>query len=171
MIRNLLVLCMLLFSVVLFAQQPDSTTLIQVGQVVPNFPLTTLDGQTMNIRDLNSRVVLINFFATWCPACNMEMPELEKQIWLKHKREGLWVIAIGREHTGEDLVAYRTEKTVTFPMAPDSKRDIFKRFAKQNIPRNILIDRKGVIAYQSVGYSPEIFQELNAAVEKCLQNR
>jgi peroxiredoxin len=153
------------------AQPSDTTGITLVGQTVPSFSCTTLDGKTINIRKLRNHAVLINFFATWCSACNLEMPLLENEIWQKFRKTRLVVLAIGREHTKTELEKYRDEKKLTFWMAPDPQREIFQLFAKKNIPRNILIDHNGKIVYQSLGYTPEEFQQLVRIVQSVLNNK
>lgn len=154
-----------------FAQLSDTTGITQIGQTVPSFSCTTLDGKIINIRELKNQAVLINFFATWCSACNMEMPRLENDIWQKFKKTGFVVLAIGREHTKTELERYRNEKKLTFWMAPDPHREIFRLFATKNIPRNVLIDRSGKIVYQLLGYTPEDFQRLIESVQSVLNQK
>jgi peroxiredoxin len=152
----------------LAAQVPDSTTWVVVGQAVPRFSVSTLDGKIIQMPDLDRRAVLLTFFATWCAACDMEMPELENQIWQKYKKRGLLVLALGREHSEKELNAFVKEKNLTFPVASDPKRELFGKFARQNIPRNVLVDKNGVIVYSSVGYEPDSFQKLITAIEQVL---
>ena len=151
------------------AQEPDSTTLTQVGQVAPNFHVETLKGDAFDLHDLTGKVVWINFFATWCPPCKAEMPELEKQIWQRYQEEEFTVISIGREHTAEELVPFKEDKGLSFPMAPDPERKIYGLYATQFIPRNVLIDKEGKIAYQSRGYTPEEFEVLVEKLEELLR--
>jgi peroxiredoxin len=150
------------------AQAPDSTTLVAVGQTVPQFSISTLDGKTVRMPDLNRHPVLLTFFATWCPACNMEMPELETQIWKKYRTKGLMVLALGREQSAKEIKAFLEEKNFSFPAASDPKRAVFRLFATQNIPRNVLVDRDGTIVYLSVGYDPESFNKLITAIDGVL---
>jgi peroxiredoxin len=143
-----------------FAQEADSTALTKVGQVPPGFSTVTLDGKNFNLSGCNGKVVLLNFFATWCPACKEELPDLQKNVWERFREVGLIVLAVGREHSREELEVFRKEGGYTFDFAPDPKREIFKLYATKNIPRNVLIGKDGKIAYQSLGYQPETFKEL-----------
>jgi peroxiredoxin len=150
------------------SQTPDSTTCVTVGQNVPPFTITTLDGKRIRLPDPEHRVVLLNFFATWCTACNMEMPELENQIWRKYKKSRLLVLSLGREQSARELTAYVKENLLTFSVASDPERKIFGKFATQNIPRNVVIGKDGTIVYLSVGYDPDSFRGLVSAVENAL---
>lgn len=144
----------------LSAQEPDSTALTQVGQIAPNFSTITLDGKNFNLSECKGKVVLLNFFATWCTACKEELPELQKNVQERFRDSGLIVLALGRKHSMEEIKKFRKEGGYTFDMAPDPKREIFKLYATHNIPRNVLIGKDGKIAYQSLGFKPEAFKEL-----------
>jgi peroxiredoxin len=151
------------------AQDVDSTTFTKVGQSVPNFSVTTLDGKIMKMSELKGTIVLINFFATWCGPCMVEMPKVEKEIWQQLKSDKFIVVAIGREHTKDDLVKFNKEKGFTFHIAPDPKREVFSLFARQSIPRNDVIGKDGKIAYQGIGYSPEEFGKMVELIKTLLK--
>lgn len=162
-----LVIMFLLYLPVL-AQDEDSTTLTKIGQRVPNFSVTTLDGKVMKMSELKGTIVLINFFATWCEPCMVEMPKVEKEIWQQFKSDKFLVVAIGREHTKDELIKFNKGKGFTFPIAPDPKREVFSLFARQSIPRNYVIGKDGKIAYQGIGYSPEEFGKMVELIKTLL---
>ena len=166
-----IVVLLLLLSVPLLAQVTDTTTLTKVGQAVPNFTVTTLDGKVVKIAELKGKVVLINFFATWCGPCMGEMPHVEKEIWQQLKSEKLVVLAIGREHSKDELIKFNKEKGFTFLIAPDPKRDVYSLFAKQFIPRNYVIGTDGKILFQSMGYSPEEFNKMVELIKTQLKEK
>ncbi len=147
----------------------DSSTNVRVGQVAPVFTVTTLDGRIFNTERARGSVVLLNFFATWCTACKMELPDLQKNVWEPFKKSGLTVLCIGREHSREELEKFRKENGFTLDFAPDPKREIFNLFAVKNIPRNVLIGKDGTILYQCLGYNPEEFRELTDRAARALR--
>lgn len=147
------------------------TTLTQVGDVLPQFSTNTIDGDNINSSQFSGQVVLINFFATWCGPCMAELPLLEEKIWKKYKDKGLIVLAIGRQHNLDELIKFNAEKKFGFKIAADPQRHIYQKFATKYIPRNILIDKSGKIAYQSVGFGEDEFQKLIQRVENLLSTK
>ena len=164
-----LFLFIVLVPFILLAQTEDKSTYTKAGQTVPSFTVTTLDGKTINISDLKGKVVLLNFFATWCGPCMTEMPRVEKEIWQKYKGDNFVVLALGREHSKEELEKFNKEKGFTFYIAPDIKREVYSKFAKELIPRNYLIDKNGVIVMQGIGYNTDEFDKLVNEIEKQLK--
>jgi peroxiredoxin len=157
-----------LFSNVL--SQPDSTTLVRTGEKTPLFTCTTIDGKTIDISKLKGKIVLINFFATWCPPCNQELPELQKNIWDKYKNNPDFVLVIiGREHNEKEVKDFVTKKQFTMPFAPDPGRKIFSLYATQSIPRNIIIGKDGRVLFHGIGFAREEFIKMEELLAENLK--
>lgn len=154
----------------LFSDDYAESTLTKEGQKAPEFSVSSLDGREFSNSSLEGRVVLLNFFATWCGPCMAELPEVEKQIWHEFRKEGLIVLAVGREHTAQELLKFNQKKKFSFFIAADPERKIYGKFATKYIPRTYLIDRDGTIVYQSIGYEPEEFQKLKQKIAELLSN-
>ena len=142
------------------------STLTKVGQAAPVFEATTLEGVKFDLKALKGKVVVVNFFATWCGPCMQEMPRLEKDVWQKFKGKNFTLIAIGREHSEKELAEFQKTKAFTFPIAPDPKRGIYGQYAKQYIPRNYVINGEGKIIFQSMGYNEAEFSKMIEVIEK-----
>ena len=139
----------------------------QTGQPMPSFAFTTLDGKQSKIEDLKGKVVLINFWATWCPPCRVEMPRLEREVWRKYKTSpDFRMVAIAREQTAEEIVPFRRENRYTFPMASDPDRTVFRLFGNGGIPRSYVVGRDGQILFQSVGYTAAEFDKMKKVLEQ-----
>jgi peroxiredoxin len=145
----------------------DATTLTKVGDQSPVSSVRTIDGKDVNFAN---QVVVLNFFATWCGPCMSEMPHVQKELWEPLKAKGLVVIAVGREHSPEEVKAFQEKKGFTFMFAADPKREIFSKFATQSIPRCVVIGKDGHIKYQSIGFGesdfPNLVKAANAELAK-----
>mgnify|MGYP006290755979 CR=1 FL=1 len=148
----------------------SSSTITGIGQRVPEFSFRTLKGDSLSIEDLRGKLVLLNFFATWCGPCMQEMPRLEKDIWQNYHEQELVILCIGREHDTEELTEFKAKKNFSMTFVPDPEREIYSKFAEKYIPRNILVDRKGKIVFQEIGFNAEKFKELNRLISKKINN-
>ncbi len=157
-------------SIALLIAQTDTATLTKIGDKAPLFSCKTIDNKTVDIAQLQGKIILINFFATWCGPCNQELPLLEKNIWDKYKNNPSFdLIILGREHTEKEVRDFVKTKKFTMPFAPDPNRDIFKLYATQSIPRNIIIGKDGKIIFQSIGYNDTEFKRIEAFLAEKLK--
>ncbi|WP_321372632.1 TlpA disulfide reductase family protein [uncultured Draconibacterium sp.] len=167
--KRLTVLIILAFLAInTFAQ--DEFTLVKEGDTAPDFSINMEDGSVKKLSDLKGKVVWINFFADWCPPCRKELPHLEKEVYQKLKEnKNFEVLVIGREHDWATVNKFKTDNNYTLPFYPDPKRDIFSKYAKQNIPRNFIIDKDGKIAVASIGFEEDEFNEIIVRVNELLK--
>ena len=123
------------------------------------FSVTGMDGKTYSLAGLKGRIVLLNFWATWCPPCRKEMPDMEK-LYRAYEKKGLTVIAVSDEDrpTVEQFLA---KNTYTFPVALDPGRQVNKAFSVDGIPKSFIFDREGRLAAQAIDMRTESqFMEL-----------
>jgi len=152
------------------AAQDDATTLTKKGDKAPTFSCTTIDGKTFDLSKLNGNIVMINFFATWCGPCQAELPVLQKNIWDKYKDNSSFrLIILGREHSDKEVSDFVKTKSFTMPFAPDPDRNIYKLYATQFIPRNVIVGKDGRILFQSMGYTEAEFKKIEALLAKELK--
>ena len=123
------------------------------------FTLTSLDGKTYTLAGLKGRVVLLNFWATWCPPCRKEMPDLEK-LFREYESKGLTVLAVSDEDR-ETVEKFLAKTPYTFPVLLDPGRKVNTEFMVEGIPKTFVFDREGRLAAQSIDMRTEAqFREL-----------
>ena len=153
------------------ASQSDSTTLVKVGDPAPDFSVALFDGSHLTLSELRGKVVLLNFWATWCPPCRQELTRVQKDLIDRFAGRDFLFLPVSRGEKRSDVAAFREKTGYTFPMGLDSTRTIYDRYATNFIPRNYLIDRDGRIITATIGYSPEEYDELIAAIERALAGK
>jgi peroxiredoxin len=167
-----LILISLVFFAPLFsrAQQSDTTTHTKLGDIAPAFDFSISKDQKVNLKNYRGKIVMINFFATWCPPCRIELPRVQKEIWEKYKDNPKFALFIfGREQGWDVVLPFKEKNNYTFLMLPDEGRKIFSLFATQSIPRNVVLDENRKIIYQSIGYEESEFNKLLALLTEKLK--
>jgi len=172
--KKIVFFVLVLFSNYIFCQNANDdrmqTSLVQLNQTAPEFSFTTSDGKKAKLSDYKGKVILINFFATWCGPCMVEMPLLQTEIWDKLKdNPNFALLSIGRDHSQEEINKFIEKKKFTFPIYADKGKIIYSLFATQYIPRNYLIDKSGKVVYASTGFSTEEFEDLKKTINKLLK--
>lgn len=150
--------------------QDDNSDIVKVGAPMPAFTILSDNGTQLPSSSFKEKVILINFFATWCPPCQKELAAVQQTLWPKYKdNKNFQMLVIGREHTDADLKKYNEKKGFTFPLYPDKNRAIFGAFANNLIPRSYLVDKNGTVIYATKGYTDEEFAELMQKIEDALK--
>jgi thiol-disulfide isomerase/thioredoxin len=113
-----------------------------------DFTLNDLQGKSWTLKSLQGKVVLVNFWATWCPPCRKEMPDLDA-LYQRFKDQGLVILAISDEEVAK-VKSYLAERPVTYPILLDPGRKVNDLFRINGIPKSFVYDREGKLTAQSI---------------------
>jgi peroxiredoxin len=113
-----------------------------------DFTLAELGGKTWTLNELRGKVVVLNFWATWCPPCRKEMPDLET-LYRQFKDQGLVILAISDEDAGK-VRPFIAQQKVTYPILLDPGRKVNELFQIEGIPKTFVYDRTGKLVAQSI---------------------
>jgi peroxiredoxin len=159
-----------LFCNILLAQDDiSSSTVLKVGDQLPSFSVQLLQGKTITSTELKGKVVLINFWATWCPPCKAEMPLIQEDIYNAIHDSRFQVLAISRGEEKEIVKKFIEKTKYTFPIYLDSNKKVYELFATKYIPRNFVIGKDGKIKWLSTGFKQEEFNEMIKVIKQELQ--
>ena len=123
------------------------------------FALPSLDGKSVSLRDFRGKVVFLNFWATWCPACREEMPAMER-LHREFKDKGLVILAVDFQETPEAVAAFMKEFGLTFPALLDRDGKVSERYRIRFIPTTYLVGKQGELLGRVVG--PKEWDSLQA---------
>lgn len=113
-----------------------------------DFTLTDLNGTAWTLKSLKGKVILLNFWATWCPPCNRELPDMQA-LYDKYKDQGLVVLAITDEETSK-VQPFIAKRKLTYPILLDPNRKVNDEFGIEGIPRTFVYDREGNLVSQAI---------------------
>jgi len=121
-------------------------------QAAPDFSLQDMDEETHTLSDYRGKVVLVNFWATWCPPCRKEMPALEA-LYKKLGTEDFAVLAVNQWEDPDHVFTYTGDLNVfpTFPILFDPESAVSEKYRVKGLPTSFLVDKQGRLAYRAVG--------------------
>jgi peroxiredoxin len=120
------------------------------GQVAPNFELDLLDGSALTLSDLRGQVVVVNFWATWCPPCEEELPDLQ-MIWEEYRADGSVVIGVAFQEEAAAVQEIAAQFGVTYPLGLDVGERISEVYGITAVPETFVVDQEGRVAYVHIG--------------------
>jgi peroxiredoxin len=149
-------------------QSPSASSieLAQKGQALSDFSLNNLEGKTVHLSDYAGQVVLVNAWATWCPPCVAEMPDLQAY-YQAHRAENFIILGINAGDSLSTASAFASQKGITFPILLDPNVNLLTNLGVHSFPTSILVDADGVVKNIHVGmYTAE---ELDAEITPYLR--
>ena len=149
-----------------------SHTLTRLAEPLPapDFVLEDMDGEPHPLRDYRGKVVLINFWATWCPPCRREMPSLEN-LYQKLRDQPFAILAINQWESPDHVFSYMGDLSVfpTFPILFDRKSEISEAFGVKGLPTSVVVDKQGRVVLRAIGGRefdhPEMERAIRALIE------
>ncbi|WP_040208953.1 TlpA disulfide reductase family protein [Neobacillus jeddahensis] len=121
---------------------------LEIGAKAPDFELKTLTGETVKLSDLKGKKIMLNFWATWCPPCKAEMPEMEQ--FSKQLGDDTLILAVNIDPQ-LDVQGFVDENKITFPILLDAEDKVNEAYQVISIPTTYFIDSKGIIQNKYVG--------------------
>jgi len=133
-----------------------------IGGPAPNFKLPNLEGKTVSLSDLRGKPVMLNFWTTWCPPCQAEMPHIQ-QVYEAWSDKGLVVLAINLGESSAKVKEFVQSYGLSFPVLLDTKQGTAQKYNIGGIPTTFFIDKNGIIQVKITGAFPD-----KAAIENKL---
>ena len=160
------ILIFFILSAFLFAG--DRGYIVSVGDMAPAFEMEFTDGQKTKLSELRGKIVILQFTASWCSVCRLEMPHLEKDVWQKYKDQNVLLIGVDRDEPLETVIAFQKKIGTTYPLALDPGANIFGLFANKEagVTRNVVIDKTGKIVFLTRLFEEEEYQEMLSVLKR-----
>ena len=160
------ILIFFILSAFLFAG--DRGYIVSVGDMAPDFEMEFTDGQKTKLSELRGKIVILQFTASWCSVCRLEMPHLEKDVWQKYKDQNVLLIGVDRDEPLETVIAFQKKIGTTYPLALDPGANIFGLFANKEagVTRNVVIDKTGKIVFLTRLFEEQEYQEMLSVLKK-----
>ncbi len=133
------------------AQAAPAAPAGMIGLTAPDFTLTDMQGQQVSLSQFRGKIVILNFWATWCPPCVEEMPSME-QLYREFKDQDLVVLAVNVESSGQEAVSeFLAKKSYSFKILLDPDAETQNTYGVFRLPESFLIDRNGVVVEKVIG--------------------
>ena len=117
----------------------------------PDFTLRTADGRNLRLQELRGQVVMVNFWATWCGPCKVEMPHLNK-LYDKYQTSGFVLLGVNVDEDPRAAIGLATRMGLHFPVLLDAEKKVSRQYDLSTMPSTVLIDRDGKVRHVHRGY-------------------
>lgn len=124
---------------------------VDSGRRAPEFSLTDLSGNPVQLSQLRGKVVVVDFWASWCEPCRQALPELE-QIYQRHQEAGLVVVGVNVDRDAANARSFLRRTRVSFPVVHDEGQRVAGQYRPPRMPSTFVIDRQGVVRHVHAGY-------------------
>lgn len=142
------------------AQEGASSAQSNARSKAPDFTLKDLNGNSVTLESLKGKVVYLNFWATWCPWCVKELPDVET-VYKQYKDKDVVILAVDIGESEQDVRNYVNQYKYTFPVLLDTAQDVARQYGARSIPLSVFIDKNGELAQQHLGTMDESQMKAN----------
>ena len=152
--RQILSLILLLFFTLFVRDAICLDAAPQIGKLAPAFTLNDVNGKKVTLSEYKGKVILINFWATFCGPCKDEMPSLNN-LFLAFKKDGLIVLAISTDDSEKPVQSFVKKMSIVFPVLIDKNQEVyFDKYGVLGLPTSFIVDRDGIIRAKILGDRP-----------------
>lgn len=159
----------IILSLIFFISLSCERAVIQEGKVLPDLSFKSINGETIRLHNLKGKVVLIEFWATWCEACREAIPDL-LEIYKNNRDKGFELIAVSVDEGGDYIARIKDfikEHDISYTVAVDGV-SLSRRFGVYTIPSVFIINREGVLVKRYPGYFPDFAGKIDKDIKGLL---
>jgi thiol-disulfide isomerase/thioredoxin len=138
--------------------------MLQIGRAAPNFKLPALNGGEVSLDQYRGRIVMLDFWATWCGPCRMTMPLLERL--QKEYPDNLVLLAINLQEPKDIVLDYVRKQGIHSRVLLDEQGSVGEIYGTGSIPMHVLVDKDGIVRHVQIGFNPRMSSQLRAEIEK-----
>ncbi len=174
----LVVLIALFIAGLFVTERPSGTTsttgtpetkAIASGDRAPEFSLKTMSGGSVNLADLSGKVVMVHFWATWCPPCVEEIPTLDR-LYRQLMGKDFMMLAVSEDDDGAAVASFFQQNRLNLPVLMDTGSEVARLYGTYKLPETYIVDRQGVVRYKAIGprdwTDPSSIQLLQSFIEE-----
>jgi peroxiredoxin len=157
---------LLLTSINILAQNDDRGYIVKIGQMAPDFMVTTTEGKIFKLSENRGKTIMLQFTASWCGVCRKEMPHIENEIWNPLKEKAFILIGIDRDEPLEIVTKFAKSMKISYLLALDPGAKVYSLFAlkESGVTRNVIIDSNGKIVYLTRLYEEKEFNNMKDTI-------
>ncbi|WP_455217511.1 peroxiredoxin family protein [Kaarinaea lacus] len=137
-----------------------------------DFTLKDMDDNSHSLKDYRGKVVMLNFWATWCPPCRHEMPSME-EVYQRYEDQGFVVLAVNEWEDADRVFVYTGQLSIapTFPILFDKLGEVADSYVVKGLPTTVLLNRKGQVVYRAIGGRDFNHPEVDKVIRNLLNEK
>jgi len=150
LIHKFSILFVIVFTGSVLAESAQPLHAVPGTPQAPYFSLKDINGKSYDLTEYRGRVVIVNFWTTWCPPCRFELPSMERA-YQKFKQQGIEILAINVGEDADTIFTFTVDYPVTFPLLMDLDSQVINNYPVIGLPTTYIIDTEGRLVYRAIG--------------------